>query len=425
MRKVEAHDLAHASQIIAADAFELTRSRWEELVEADQRHDSAKEMFRGLRQWLGWLYWQDVLQPGIEAGIAWLLEAGHIGLADVWLYCRVIEDSVDFLLMRSRAEAQLAMVSTDAKRLISFDQEVKAAQAADRVQCSTEGGGSAAPPALTVDCEFSRGDARVRASGIVLPPGIYALAGRNGCGKSSFLSILASCSRGGHLMPGVALHSPPPCAVSTSYAGPIVEVPQRPYCPLHSAPIRWLGHAAGGQAESHASLAHRAASELHRLRFISNGEGGGEGGEEGSGAIASLASTLLAEADDYCGGLSGGQRAKLELVRSVFMRDSCPSTLLLDEPFAPLDPSSKTMLMRRLRAFCNESVVLVVYHSEADHAVDDGTDDDASPRRTLSESEEEEAVCEAGGGTFFDAVIALKGGALQAPKTCRGQRASA
>ena len=36
-----------------------------------------------------------VLNPGIEIGLAWLLEAGHIGVADIWLFSRVIEDTVD------------------------------------------------------------------------------------------------------------------------------------------------------------------------------------------------------------------------------------------------------------------------------------------------------------------------------------------
>jgi hypothetical protein len=38
---------------------------------------------QGLRDWIRWLYWQDVLNPGVECGVAFLLERGHVGIC--WL----------------------------------------------------------------------------------------------------------------------------------------------------------------------------------------------------------------------------------------------------------------------------------------------------------------------------------------------------
>ena len=35
---------------------------------------------QGLRDWIRWLYWQDVLNPGVECGVAFLLERGHVGI---------------------------------------------------------------------------------------------------------------------------------------------------------------------------------------------------------------------------------------------------------------------------------------------------------------------------------------------------------
>ena len=113
-----------------------------------------------------------------------------------------------------------------------------------------------------------------------------------------------------------------------------------------------------------------------------------------SDAEASLVSTFMSEADDYCGGLSGGQRAKLEVIRSVFLHPACPPLLLLDEPFAALDAHSKTALMHKLQRFCTESVVIVVYHPERD----------------------DDNVCDSQRG--FDGVVEVRSGALIPPRAC-------
>ena len=69
---------------------------------------AAAKRARGAAQLDRLLYWQDALQPAIECGLALLLTRGHIELSDIWVYSRVVEDAIDTLLMRSRAEAQLA-----------------------------------------------------------------------------------------------------------------------------------------------------------------------------------------------------------------------------------------------------------------------------------------------------------------------------
>jgi ABC-type Mn2+/Zn2+ transport system ATPase subunit len=48
----------------------------------------------------------------------------------------------------------------------------------------------------------------------------------------------------------------------------------------------------------------------------------------------------------------------------VFLHDKCPQLLLIDETFAPLDPESKSLVMGKLKRFCSNSVVLVIYHAD-------------------------------------------------------------
>ena len=54
----------------------------------------------------------------------------------------------------------------------------------------------------------------------------------------------------------------------------------------------------------------------------------------------------------------------MELVRLVFLHDKCPDVLLIDETMAPLDPASKSLVMSKLKDFCRESVIVVIYHTD-------------------------------------------------------------
>jgi len=114
--------------------------------------------------------------------------------------------------------------------------------------------------------------------------------------------------------------------------------------------------------------------------------------------------------------MSGGQRAKLELIRSVFLRNVCPDVLLLDEVFAPLDSASKLLIMRRLRRFCSTSLVLVIYHADAREAAasSERLDESAATARDVAQGSTRAAgstpseladVCSAGSGSFFDGVV--------------------
>ena len=357
---------------------------------------------------------------------------------------------------------------------------------------------------VRMSCAYSRGSAHVAIGNLQLAAGVYALAGPNGSGKSTLLSILSPCARGGALQPGISLAGD---CVAHLPSTDLVEVTQRQWCPLHSAPIRWVARSLPGEPSSHAGA---AAALLLSLRFdgrtsatrpaaASDGEsqnahGGTSGGTSGStNEVVALAEQLTLEHEDYCGGLSGGQRAKLELVRAVFLQPSCPALLLLDEVsighrylplsmllsetlitpplrspwltavsrdsppsppptrmpqtaltppsltaptqvFAPLDPASKALVMRRLRSFCASSVVLAVYHPDSADELDaeatgggiseDGTGDG----RTGQGSDGAggggaNELCEAGVGGFFDGVLEVQDGALLPMRACRGPAA--
>ena len=398
--RVEAHDAQHAGLIAAARAAPFTRGRWRELTGQVNGLSRQLDTLGSLRNWIRWLYWQDVFHPMIECSVAYLLQVGDISVVDIWVYSRVVEDFMESMLMRSRNEAELAQLTSDTKRLDGLadlldERRARGEAMVGRLKCAQ---GAAAEAELRLTVSFTRGAASVRVEGLALrAPAVYAIVGPNGSGKSSLFSILGACGgdgsgssgggggASGHVPIDIELAEGAPAEVVVP-RGELVAVSQRQYCPLHTRPIEWLVHALpaaeqpGGAADE-AALAARAAERAVALRF------GGKADE--------LHETLLREHDDYCGTLSGGQRAKLDLIAQVFLRAACPAVVLLDEAFAPLDPASKALVMRQLRESCPASLVLVIYHG-------DETGDD-------EEAEGAGAAAETGGDT-----VAAEGAAAAA-----------
>jgi ABC-type dipeptide/oligopeptide/nickel transport system ATPase subunit len=173
----------------------------------------------------------------------------------------------------------------------------------------------------------------------------------------------------------------------------VVEISQNFYWPLYARPIDWILQDAGTSPSASAKLTtRRIAEELHSLRFYQpvppasvNGTGDlasnipvpadplFEATEEPT--ITQIIKDMQEEKEDWFSDLSGGQKSKVELVRKVFVRDRCPDVLLVDETMAPLDPDSKAAVMAKLKEFCRESVIIVIYHTDVGRSRDnEGTD---------------------------------------------------
>ena len=172
----------------------------------------------------------------------------------------------------------------------------------------------------------------------------------------------------------------------------VVEISQTFYWPLYSKPIDWIYQEHVTETCDKEELERRlrrVAEELHNLEFtqaVVNGEkenGSGESSQKTSDfseaatdapageAIRGIIADLMEEKEDWFGDLSGGQKSKVELVRKVFLHDTCPHVLLVDETMAPLDPRSKALVMDKLKEFCSESVVIVIYHTDVGREQED------------------------------------------------------
>ena len=86
------------------------------------------------------------------------------------------------------------------------------------------------------------------------------------------------------------------------------------------------------------------------------------------------------------------------------MEDRCPKVLLIDETFAPLDPASKSLVMQRIKDFCVDSIVLVIYHADVKEVK--GETHEASDDACVQSS------------NFFDANLHVQDGFLSVRSVC-------
>ena len=277
---------------------------------------------------------------------------------------------------------------------------------------------------------YSRGTALVRVDHLELQAGVYALTGANGSGKSTLFRVLMSCDtndRSIDLPSSITLSTPndpiievddiersslceaadeieesvsqevtispegelagdmasSPLAEAhprlslTMPSSHVVEISQNFYWPLYTKPIEWIyqEHVTETRSDEELQrLARRVAEELYSLDFSQAVE---ELSSDIESEIDSTEKTILAimaelleEKEDWFSDMSGGQRSKVELTRTVFLKEQCPHVLLVDETMAPLDPRSKALVMAKLKAFCRGSVVIVIYHTDVGREVE-------------------------------------------------------
>jgi len=361
-QQVEQHDTKHQELIRLNSIVGFSRARWTALSASISDLQLRRDALKSVRSFIDWLYWQDMMQPGIECTLGFLLELRHITNVDIWVYSRVVEDAIDTLLTRSRNQAELATMQTYIARLRELTRSLSEARARERMRCQTdESGGS-----LQFDgVEFSRGSAlRVKVPHLVLPsPRVYAITGPNGAGKSTAFALMAGCGRQAMSLPA---------GVKLATAGRIIlpsdeveVITQQLYCPLFVRPIDWMFESAGTQLSGDAPEARekRLVQLTAELLFHRNS----------TSAQGLTLEELHDEKEDWYGGLSGGQRVKLEFIRKVFLRETCPKVLLLDEAFAPLDPASKAVVQQKLKKVCGQSLLMVIHHTDVEeHCVKAG-----------------------------------------------------
>lgn len=165
---------------------------------------------------------------------------------------------------------------------------------------------------------------RLSPTDLALAPGtLTALAGPNGAGKTSFIHALARIGDAGGdvAVDGRRIESIPPA---------------------HRA--RWIGYAA----------ASREIAWPMRVRDLVRLTAPEAGAEEVDMLLADW--SLSEQAERRADRLSTGERTRLLIARALLAR---PRVLLLDEPFANLDPGWQIALAERLEAEARRGTVVL------------------------------------------------------------------
>lgn len=170
--------------------------------------------------------------------------------------------------------------------------------------------------------------------------------------------------------------TPVPKLSITMPSSHVVEISQTFYWPLYTKPIDWIYQEHVSETCNETELAQRVrrvAEELQSMSFFqmqhaaAEGDDGQESPKLENAGIDIVVQELQEIKEDWFSDLSGGQKSKVELVRKVFLQDQCPNVVLVDETLAPLDPSSKSLVMAKLKQFCRGSIVIVIYHADIGH----------------------------------------------------------
>jgi len=375
--RVEQFDLKNSDLIQRSgyDAIPFTERKWVALTEKIQALSIRRALLNRSRMYFAWLQRNFVMIALVDCALAKLILIGKIVSRDIFVYQRAIEDAIDLLLMKSRAESELASMATSIDVLHDLKQTWSESEKRNLLNCSVndvQDADHSLNGLLEIhDLAYTRGVAAVKIDNLVLEPAIYAVTGANGSGKSTLFQVIMSCDtnrKAINLDNSISIQKIASISMPSS---DVIAISQNFYWPLFSVPVDWIyqinldndvtSNAKREQMITRVEDALQSLNFYQETQVLSVDDNSDTSTES---ATNLLRSDLTTEKEDWFGDLSGGQKSKVELVRKVFLAEECPKILLIDETFAPLDPDSKSLVMGKLKEFCSNSIVLVIYHAD-------------------------------------------------------------
>ena len=136
--KMEAFDLKNADllQRSGFGSTEFTRHRWVKQTEQIQSLEVKHKLLARSKSFFQWLQRNFVMMALVDGALGMLIAAGRITSADVFVFARAIEDAIDLLLMRSRAESELATMMSNIEKLGTLADQWEESRRRNLVHCS-------------------------------------------------------------------------------------------------------------------------------------------------------------------------------------------------------------------------------------------------------------------------------------------------
>ena len=171
--------------------------------------------------------------------------------------------------------------------------------------------------------------------------GIYCVTGDSGSGKSSFLSKIKGLKHNGIWASGVITY-----LTLDGQSPTIHHSSQDDYIPIYFTLFELMSGENKKQQSEESELEVRVKELLNEIEIDANGD------------LTLLES--LHEEKDWKSILSGGQKKKIEIIRTILRN---PDIALLDEIFNGLDPASVRNVQRMLKTYLPNTLFLIVDHN--------------------------------------------------------------
>merc|ERR1711865_740840 len=137
--KEEQYDLKN-SELIQRSGREsvlFTERKWMKLTQAIQDKQVRTSLMARSKMYFAGLQQHFIMRALVDCALATLIAVGKITAADIFVYARAIEDMINFVLMKSRSESELATMQTSIEVLQDLKQIWNESEERNVLDCTT------------------------------------------------------------------------------------------------------------------------------------------------------------------------------------------------------------------------------------------------------------------------------------------------
>ena len=345
--KTNEYDKQYAITIAQKNALNYTIDSWDELQQCSTSNDIAKSVISDILDASQGFYSQHVLYTALYVIVAEMRQKDLVAPAEIFLYVRILETLSNTILFKSKQQATFVNIGTSTAQLDELSKYLHSAN--NTINKVTYTVDESRDSLLIENLEFTRGTkeqtTHLTIENLELFKGnIYAITGANGSGKSSLATLLQFV---------LTKTADPSFSIKTGNitypSSSLSMITQKDYIPMKVSLfdlVIYPNKQIYLSEQDQLRYATQMVKHINELKVFQH----------------DITIDALYEVRDDWNELSGGQKKKLFLVKEFI---ECPSILVMDETFSPLDPSSRSMVIDEIKDSClNKSIIIVVWHQD-------------------------------------------------------------